>query len=103
MPRVQSINASGHKFGLVPPGLGWVVFRDRKVFNEDLVFYVNYLGGESPTATLNFSKGSAHDAGAVLACSCAWAAKATRASCSTRSRTPCTCAIGWSDAASSRS
>ena len=56
LPRVQSINASGHKFGLVYPGLGWVVFRDRSVFNEDLVFYVNYLGGESPTATLNFSR-----------------------------------------------
>ena len=56
LPRVQSINASGHKYGLVYPGLGWVVFRDREVFNEDLVFYVNYLGGESPTATLNFSR-----------------------------------------------
>jgi glutamate decarboxylase len=44
LPRVQSINASGHKYGLVPPGLGWVVFKDRKIFNEDLVFYVNYLG-----------------------------------------------------------
>jgi glutamate decarboxylase len=59
LPRVQSINASGHKYGLVPPGLGWVVFKDRKVFNENLVFYVNYLGGEAPTATLNFSKSSA--------------------------------------------
>jgi glutamate decarboxylase len=59
LPRVQSINASGHKFGLVPPGLGWVVFRDRKVFNEELTFYVNYLGGEMPTATLNFSRGTA--------------------------------------------
>ena len=56
LPRVQSINASGHKYGLAPPGLGWVVFRERKVFNEDLVFYVNYLGGEMPTATLNFSR-----------------------------------------------
>lgn len=56
LPRVQSINASGHKFGLAPPGLGWVVFKDKKVFNEDLIFYVNYLGGESPTATLNFSR-----------------------------------------------
>jgi glutamate decarboxylase len=56
MPRVLSISASGHKYGLAPPGLGWVVFRERKVFNEDLVFYVNYLGGESPTATLNFSR-----------------------------------------------
>lgn len=60
LPRVQSINASGHKYGLVPPGLGWVVFRDRKVFNENLVFYVNYLGGEAPTGTLNFSKSSAN-------------------------------------------
>lgn len=59
LPRVQSINASGHKFGLVPPGLGWIIFKDRKVFNEELVFYVNYLGGEAPTATLNFSKSSA--------------------------------------------
>lgn len=59
LPRVQSINASGHKFGLVPPGLGWVIFRERKIFNEDLVFYVNYLGGEMPTATLNFSRNAA--------------------------------------------
>lgn len=56
LPRVLSINASGHKYGLTPPGLGWVIFRERKVFNEDLVFYVNYLGGEMPTATLNFSR-----------------------------------------------
>lgn len=54
--RVQSINASGHKFGLVPPGLGWIVFKERRIFNEDLIFYVNYLGGEMPTATLNFSR-----------------------------------------------
>jgi glutamate decarboxylase len=59
LPRVQSINASGHKFGLAPPGLGWVVFREKKVFNEKLIFYVNYLGGESPTATLNFSRNAA--------------------------------------------
>lgn len=56
LPRVKSINASGHKFGLVPPGLGWIIFRERKIFNEDLMFYVNYLGGEMPTATLNFSR-----------------------------------------------
>lgn len=59
LPRVKSINTSGHKFGLVYPGLGWVIFRERAVFPEDLVFYVNYLGGEAPTATLNFSKGAA--------------------------------------------
>jgi glutamate decarboxylase len=56
---VQSINASGHKFGLVPPGLGWVVFKERKIFHEELIFYVNYLGGEMPTATLNFTRGTA--------------------------------------------
>ncbi len=56
LPRVMSINASGHKYGLVPPGLGWIIFRERKIFNEELVFYVNYLGGEMPTATLNFSR-----------------------------------------------
>ncbi len=59
LPRVQSINASGHKYGLTFPGIGWVVFRERKTFNEGLVFYVNYLGGESPTATLNFSRNAA--------------------------------------------
>src|SRR6516164_7707412 len=59
LPRVQSINASGHKFGLVPPGLGWVVFKERTIFNEELIFYVNYLGGEMPTATLNFTRGTA--------------------------------------------
>ena len=59
LPRVQSINASGHKYGLTFPGIGWVVFRERKIFNEGLVFYVNYLGGESATATLNFSRNAA--------------------------------------------
>lgn len=59
LPRVKSINASGHKFGLVPPGLGWVIFRDDTVFNPELIFYVNYLGGEMPTATLNFSRNAA--------------------------------------------
>lgn len=59
LPRVKSINASGHKYGLVPPGLGWIIFRERAIFNEDLVFYVNYLGGEMPTATLNFSRNAA--------------------------------------------
>jgi glutamate decarboxylase len=56
LPRVKSISASGHKYGLTPPGLGWVIFRERSVFNDNLVFYVNYLGGEQPTATLNFSR-----------------------------------------------
>jgi glutamate decarboxylase len=54
--RVASINASGHKYGLVYPGVGWVVWRDTKALPEDLVFRVNYLGGEMPTFALNFSR-----------------------------------------------
>lgn len=56
LPRVKSINASGHKFGLVYPGVGWLVFRDETDLPEELVFSVNYLGGEEQTYTLNFSK-----------------------------------------------
>ncbi len=58
LQQVKSINVSGHKFGLVYPGLGWLVMRDEKDFPEDLIFKVNYLGGEMPTYTLNFSRGS---------------------------------------------
>jgi glutamate decarboxylase len=54
--RVASINASGHKYGLVYPGVGWVVWRDAQALPEDLVFRVNYLGGEMPTFALNFSR-----------------------------------------------
>jgi glutamate decarboxylase len=56
VPRVASINASGHKYGLVYPGVGWVVWRDSAALPEDLVFKVNYLGGEMPTFALNFSR-----------------------------------------------
>ena len=56
LPRVQSINSSGHKYGLVYPGVGWVVWRDGDALPDDLVFYVNYLGGEMPTFALNFSR-----------------------------------------------
>ena len=54
--RVASINASGHKYGLVYPGVGWVVWREPSALPEDLVFRVNYLGGEMPTFALNFSR-----------------------------------------------
>ena len=54
--RVQSINASGHKYGLVYPGVGWVVWRDEDALPQDLIFDVNYLGGHMPTFTLNFSR-----------------------------------------------
>ncbi len=56
LPRVKSINASGHKFGLTPLGCGWVIWRDREELPEDLVFSVNYLGGDMPTFALNFSR-----------------------------------------------
>ncbi len=59
LEQVASINASGHKYGLVYPGVGWLVFRDRSKLPEDLVFNVNYLGGAQPTYTFNFSRGSA--------------------------------------------
>jgi glutamate decarboxylase len=55
-PRVASINTSGHKFGLVYPGVGWVIWRDNAALPEELVFNVNYLGGNMPTFALNFSR-----------------------------------------------
>ncbi len=60
LKRVQSINASGHKFGLVYPGVGWAIWRDEAALPEDLVFSVNYLGGEMATFSLNFSRPAAH-------------------------------------------
>src|SRR3954447_14349789 len=59
LEQVRSINVSGHKFGLVYPGIGWLVFREKSDLAEDLVFYENYLGKTDATFTLNFSTGSA--------------------------------------------
>lgn len=59
LEQVASINVSGHKCGLVYPGVGWLIFRDPSKLPEDLVFSVNYLGGAQPTYTFNFSRGSA--------------------------------------------
>ncbi len=56
LPRVASINASGHKYGLVYPGVGWIVWRDAASLPEDLIFWVNYLGDNMPTFALNFSR-----------------------------------------------
>jgi len=56
VPRVKSINASGHKYGLAPLGVGWVLWRDTKELPEELIFRVNYLGGEMPTFGINFSR-----------------------------------------------
>jgi glutamate decarboxylase len=56
LERVASINVSGHKYGLVYPGIGWVLWRDERALPEELVFRVDYLGGDMPTFTLNFSR-----------------------------------------------
>lgn len=54
--RVNSISTSGHKYGLVYPGVGWVVWRNKAVCPESLIFHVSYLGGDMPTLALNFSR-----------------------------------------------
>jgi glutamate decarboxylase len=56
LPRVASINASGHKYGLVYPGVGWALWRDAAALPEDLIFWCNYLGDNMPTFALNFSR-----------------------------------------------
>jgi glutamate decarboxylase len=56
LDRVQSINVSGHKYGLVYPGVGWAIWREKAALPRDLVFDVNYLGGSMPTFALNFSR-----------------------------------------------
>jgi glutamate decarboxylase len=58
LEQVRSINVSGHKYGLVYPGIGWLVFREKSDLAEDLVFYENYLGKTDATFTLNFSTGA---------------------------------------------
>ena len=56
LPRVASINTSGHKYGLVYPGVGWVLWRDTDALPAELIFNVSYLGGSMPTFALNFSR-----------------------------------------------
>ena len=56
IPRVKSINASGHKTGLAPLGCGWAIWREAADMPERMIFNVNYLGGEMPTFNLNFSR-----------------------------------------------
>jgi len=63
LPRVASINTSGHKYGLVYPGVGWIVWRDSAALPEDLIFWVNYLGDNMPTFALNFSRPGAQIVG----------------------------------------
>ncbi|MGW1892071.1 glutamate decarboxylase [Streptomyces sp. NPDC002004] len=63
LPRVSSINTSGHKYGLVYPGVGWALWRSTAELPEELVFRVNYLGGDMPTFALNFSRPGAQVVG----------------------------------------
>lgn len=59
VPRVHSINASGHKFGLVYVGLGWIIWKDKSLLHKDLIFELHYLGSTEYSYTLNFSRPSA--------------------------------------------
>jgi len=56
VPRVKSISTSGHKFGLAPLGVGWVLWRDKADLPDDLIFHVTYLGGDMPVFQINFSR-----------------------------------------------
>ena len=58
LPRVRSINVSGHKYGLVYPGVGWVLWREPKDLPQELIFQVDYLGGSHANFGLNFSRGA---------------------------------------------
>eukprot|EP01018_Ginkgo_biloba_P028560 Gb_41109 [translate_table: standard] len=60
LPLVKSINVSGHKYGLVYAGIGWVIWRGKQDLPDELIFHINYLGADQPTFTLNFSKGASH-------------------------------------------
>jgi len=56
LPRVKSINVSGHKYGLAPLGCGWAIWREARDLPDKLIFKVKYLGGNMPTFALNFSR-----------------------------------------------
>lgn len=56
LPRVKSINTSGHKFGLVYAGVGWIIWRDECYLPKHLIFELHYLGGTEESYTLNFSR-----------------------------------------------
>lgn len=60
LENVRSINCSGHKYGLVYPGIGWVLWKEKEYLPKELIFYVNYLGGEEPTMAINFSRPGSH-------------------------------------------
>ena len=90
LPRVKSISASGHKFGLAPLGVGWVIFRDKSELPDDLIFHVNYLGGDMPVFQINFSRRPARSSPATTT-SCGSVMRATAAS----TRRPTKSASSW--------
>lgn len=63
LKNVWSINCSGHKYGLVYPGIGWVIWRSKEALPEDLIFWVSYLGGEEATMAINFSRSASQIVG----------------------------------------
>lgn len=63
LKNVWSINCSGHKYGLVYPGVGWVIWRSKEALPEDLIFWVSYLGGEEATMAINFSRSASQIVG----------------------------------------
>ncbi|MGL5616636.1 MAG: glutamate decarboxylase [Sarcina sp.] len=67
LKNVVSISTSGHKYGLVYPGIGWVIWRDRKFLPEELIFEVSYLGGHMPTMAINFSRSASQIIGQYYA------------------------------------
>ena len=63
LKNVWSISTSGHKYGLVYPGVGWVIWRSKKALPEELIFWVSYLGGEEATMAINFSRSASQIVG----------------------------------------
>ena len=89
LPRVASINTSGHKYGLVYPGVGWIVWRDADALPEDLIFWVNYLGDNMPTFALNFSRPGRAGRRAVLQLPAAGLRRLPAGAAATRGTWPC--------------
>jgi glutamate/tyrosine decarboxylase-like PLP-dependent enzyme len=90
VPRVASINASGHKYGLVYPGVGWAIWRDRAVLPQELVFEVDYLGGRMPPSR-STSRARAARSWASTTRFCGSAGAATRRSSARPRRSPGSC------------
>jgi glutamate decarboxylase len=88
LPRVKSINASGHKFGLAPLGAGWVVFRDKEDLPDDLIFWVNYLGGNMADLCTELFTPRRADHRPVLQLFYAWAGRDTARSIKPATRRP---------------